>query len=180
MCMSQPIGGHKGDNAIAINVRAIAEISGFGVSWMAKKDAFTDEHDVVLVPVHWGRVITDRSTALQDSSNSAELIIPGPQPATLPLLDQQHSSTVETARDEHEKTKSSAAQPAGLEESSEYLESADHSNDTQLQGLEENAENLERLPLSDQQHSSTVDTARDEHANNEHQCCNASRIGRKR
>ena len=75
MCMSQPIGGHKGDNAIAINVRAIAETSGFGVSWMAKKDAFTDERDFVLVPVHWGRVITERSTALQDSSNSADVSI---------------------------------------------------------------------------------------------------------
>ena len=50
-----------------------------------------------------------------------------------------------------------------MEESSEYIESADHSTDAQLQGLEENAENLERLPLSDQQRSSSVETARDEH-----------------
>ena len=70
MRKSRPTGGHKGDNAIAINVRAIAETSGFGVSWMNKKDAFTDERDVVLVPLHYGRVITERSTALQDSSNS--------------------------------------------------------------------------------------------------------------
>jgi hypothetical protein len=53
ICRSRPEGGNKADNAIAINVRAVQETSGFGRSWQSKKEAFSDGHDVVLVPIKW-------------------------------------------------------------------------------------------------------------------------------
>ena len=42
MCKSRFMGGHKGDNAIAINVRATFETSGFGISWQDKVDSSGD------------------------------------------------------------------------------------------------------------------------------------------
>ncbi len=54
ICRRRPMGGYKADNAIAMNVRAVQETSGFGRSWQSKKEAFSDGHDVVLVPIQWG------------------------------------------------------------------------------------------------------------------------------
>ena len=51
-CTSKLIPLLHGDRAIAINVRALQEDSGFGKSW--DKNAFSDAHDVVLVPLYWG------------------------------------------------------------------------------------------------------------------------------
>ena len=73
ICRSRPMGGHKGDNAIAMNVRAIQETSGFGVSWQSKKEAFTDEHDVVLVPLHWGNRRESKNSAAQPVSQSIHI-----------------------------------------------------------------------------------------------------------
>ena len=65
ICRARPIGGPKGDNAIAINVLATQETSGFGFSWQSKEEAFTDEHDVVLVPLHWGNRRESKNSAAQ-------------------------------------------------------------------------------------------------------------------
>jgi hypothetical protein len=68
ICRSRSEGGHKGDNAIAINVRAVQETSGFGRSWQSKKEAFSDGHDVVLVPIQWGNGRESKNSAAQPVS----------------------------------------------------------------------------------------------------------------
>ena len=52
VCTSKLVPKHHGDRAVAINVYALPEDSGFGKSW--NEGAFTDAHDVVLVPLSWG------------------------------------------------------------------------------------------------------------------------------
>ena len=68
ICRSRPEGGNKADNAIAINVRAVQETSGFGRSWQSKKEAFSDGHDVVLVPIQWGNRRESKNSAAQPVS----------------------------------------------------------------------------------------------------------------
>ena len=72
ICRARPMGGHKGDNAIAINVLATQETSGFGVSWQSKEDAFSDAHDVVLVPLHWGNHRESKNSAAQPGVSAAQ------------------------------------------------------------------------------------------------------------
>ena len=50
---------------MAMNVRAMQEASGFGVSWQSKEEACTDAHDVVLVPLHWGNGQESQNSAAQ-------------------------------------------------------------------------------------------------------------------
>ena len=73
ICRARPMGGHKGDNAIAINVLATQETSGFGVSWQSKSEAFSDDHDVVLVPLHWGNHRESKNSAAQPVSRSVRI-----------------------------------------------------------------------------------------------------------
>ena len=90
MCKSQDVGGHTRDNAIAINVQALQETSGFGCSWQSKQAVFTDGHDVVLVPLHWGNRRESENSAAQLVSRSSQqhqqqqqqdLFVAGPDPA---------------------------------------------------------------------------------------------------
>ena len=73
ICRSRPEGGYKGDNAIAINVRAVQETSGFGRSWQSKKEAFSDGHDVVLVPIQWGNRRESKNSAAQPVSQRVRI-----------------------------------------------------------------------------------------------------------
>jgi len=73
ICRARPMGGHKGDNAIAINVLATQETSHFGVSWQSKEDAFSDDHDVVLVPLHWGNRPESNNSAARPVSTIARI-----------------------------------------------------------------------------------------------------------
>jgi len=73
ICRSGAMDGHKGDNAIAINVLATQEMSGFGVSFQSKEQAFSDDHDVVLVPLHWGNRRESKNSAAQPASSSTAL-----------------------------------------------------------------------------------------------------------
>ena len=73
ICRARPTGGHKGDNAIAINVLATQETSGFGVSWQSKAEAFSDAHDVVLVPVHWGHRRESKNSAARPTRAEKEI-----------------------------------------------------------------------------------------------------------
>jgi len=177
------MGGHKSDNAIAINVLATQETSGFGVSWQPKEEAFSDAHDVVLVPLHWGNHRESKNSAAQPVSRSARIDARptraeeemhsrtgkklklenycGPHGTNPPYDDSQcnqisvgvslaqtatgHAApatvgvslvfpwapaATATAYDKHETPKSSAAQPAGLEQSSIDSECATDANAT--------------------------------------------------
>ena len=142
MCRSRPIGGHKGDNAIAMNVRAIQETSGFGVSWQSKKEAFTDEHDVVFVPLHWGNRRESKNSAAQPVSQSVRIDArPTKQEEEMHTRTGNSDHTqasvgnspapaaaFATAYDKQKPPKSSAEQPAGLEGNSMASESAAHAN----------------------------------------------------
>ena len=54
-CRSKTLLRHPGDRAIVFNALALQEESGCGKSYKrhGKPDAFSDYHDVVLVPVCW-------------------------------------------------------------------------------------------------------------------------------
>ena len=64
-CQSKTIPRH-GDNALVVNAIAFQEESGFGKSYNSK--AFTDAHDVVLVPLCLGNKGT-HSSVVQPASN---------------------------------------------------------------------------------------------------------------
>ena len=61
ICTSRAVPRHHGDRAVAINVRALQQDSGFGVSFKGCNNAFSDDHDVVLVPVYWDRNVVSSS-----------------------------------------------------------------------------------------------------------------------
>ena len=63
LCRSQDVDGHREDNAIAMNVRAIQETSRFGFSWL-------NGHDVVLVPLHWRNRREAENSAAQPALSS--------------------------------------------------------------------------------------------------------------
>ena len=142
MCNSRLIGGHKGDNAIAMNVRAIQETSGFGISWQSKQEACSDAHDVVLVPLHWGNRLNSKNSAAQPVSQSVRIDArPTKQEQEMHTRTGNSDHTqasvgnspapaaaFATAYDKQKTPKSSAEQPAGLEGSSMASESAAHAN----------------------------------------------------
>ena len=72
ICRARTMDGHINDNAIAINVLATQETSGFGVSWQSKEEAFSDAHDVVLVPLHWGNHRESTNSAAQPGVSAAQ------------------------------------------------------------------------------------------------------------
>jgi hypothetical protein len=88
--------GHINDNAIAINVLATQETSGFGVSWQSKDDAFSDAHDVVLVPLHWGNHRESTNSAAQPGVSAAQ---PASSSTALPAGLEQSSIDAECATD---------------------------------------------------------------------------------
>jgi len=130
ICRSRPEGGHKGDNAIAINVRTVQETSGFGRSWQNMKEAFSDDHDVVLVPIKWGNGQESKNRAAQLVSQRVRI---DARPTR--AEEKTHTSTGNDLKVEHYRQsqrrwtpKSSAAEPAGVEETGEYPASVDCNN----------------------------------------------------
>ena len=63
MCTGRTEGGHTGDNAVAFNVRAFQQESGFGVYWQTKENAFSDDHNVIFVPFN-GKIAGSWRTVL--------------------------------------------------------------------------------------------------------------------
>ena len=94
VCTSKSIPCHKGDRAVAINVFALQEESFFGKSYQGQQ-AFTDAHDVVLVPLTWGGAAQPATSA-----------------ATAPMPARSPPATAEADTAEATNTSSSAAQPA--------------------------------------------------------------------
>jgi hypothetical protein len=123
VCTSKTIPCHHGDRAIAINVNALQEDSGWGKSHKRSKDlspAFSDAHDVVLVPLFWGGMRTDSSAARPVSSTISDIAsmsshalpaLPPGQPQPKPSSAARAHSTGSAALPATP-TDSSVAQPA--------------------------------------------------------------------
>ena len=94
VCTSKTIPRHKGDRAVAINVFALQEESFFGKSYQGMQ-TFTDDHDVVLVPLTWGGAAQPATSA-----------------ATTPMPARSPPKTAEADTAEAPNSSSSAAQPA--------------------------------------------------------------------
>ena len=75
VCTSQTIPRHLGDRAIVFNARATQEDSGWGKSHIRadKPPPFSDDHDVVLVPLCWiRRVLRSTSSAARPAPPSMD------------------------------------------------------------------------------------------------------------
>lgn len=68
VCTSKTIPHHHGDRAIVINAFALQENSGWGKSF--SRTAFTDDHDVVFVPLSWAHFMPTSPTSPQLENRS--------------------------------------------------------------------------------------------------------------
>ena len=101
-CESKAIPRH-GDNALVVNAIAFQEESGFGKSYNSK--AFTDAHDVVLVPL-----------CLCNKGTHSSVVQPASNPRTGPGAQEEQPPCPVSTKPVPEEASASAAQPKKLEQ----------------------------------------------------------------
>jgi hypothetical protein len=115
-CTSKKKPLHHGDRAIAINVTALQEESGWGKSYAdeEKRQSFSDAHDVVLVPLCWDR--TNQAATQPAQQKSQQPSLPASSTSCIPMSSSPQPAAATTQAFPRRRAKqpaptSSAAQP---------------------------------------------------------------------
>ena len=137
-CQSKPI-PRQGDNALVVNAIAFQEESGFGKSY--DSNAFTDTHDVVLVPL-----------CLCNKGTHSSVVQPASNPRTEPGSQEAQPPCPVSTKPVPEEASASAAQPKKLEQ-------LDQQKTSKASNAAQTVSNTSMDPGNKRTHSSVVQPA---------------------